>query len=120
MRARINQRFTQLHTERTTAEAKQAALTAEQPKAADPAILDEVPYAGDIIPNLPPDLKARLFAAFDLAILRNKDKARQPSPSPSPTPPSPRYPRSSTPPSPDTTTPPPQNPKPLGHWRVPL
>jgi hypothetical protein len=29
-----------------------------------------------IIPNLPPDLKARLFAAFDLAILWNKDKAR--------------------------------------------
>jgi hypothetical protein len=58
MRARINERFTQLHTERTAAEAKLAALTAEQPKAADPAILDEIPYAGDIIPALPPALKA--------------------------------------------------------------
>jgi hypothetical protein len=67
MRARINERFTQLHTERTAAEAKLAALTAEQPKAADPAILDEIPYAGDIIPALPPALKARLFAVTDLS-----------------------------------------------------
>jgi hypothetical protein len=44
--------------------------------AADPAILDEVHHAGDIIPALPPALKARLFAAFDLAILWNKDKAQ--------------------------------------------
>jgi DNA invertase Pin-like site-specific DNA recombinase len=76
MRARINERFTQLHTDRTNAEAQLAALTTERPKAADPAILDEVPYAGDLIPNLPPDIKARLFAAFDLAILWNKDKAQ--------------------------------------------
>jgi hypothetical protein len=76
MRARINERFAQLHDERTTAEAKLAALTTERPRAADPAILDEIPYAGDIIPSLPPALKARLFAAFDLAILWNKDKAQ--------------------------------------------
>src|SRR5690242_19279582 len=30
------------------------------------------PYAGDLIPSLPPALKARLFAAFDLGILWNK------------------------------------------------
>jgi hypothetical protein len=75
MRARINERFTQLHAERTTAEARLADLTAEQPKAADPAILDEVPYAGDMIPSLPPALKARLFAVTDLAILWSKDKS---------------------------------------------
>ncbi len=73
MRARINERFTQLHAERTEAEAKLTALTSHQPKAADPAILDEIPYAGDILPALPPALKARLFAAFDLAILWNKE-----------------------------------------------
>jgi hypothetical protein len=72
MRARINERFAQLHTQRTTAENQLAALAAEQPRAADPAILDEIPYAGDILPGLPPDLKARLFAAFDLSILWNK------------------------------------------------
>jgi hypothetical protein len=73
MRARINERFTQLHAERTDAEAKLTALTSHQPKAADPAILDEVPYAGDLLPSLPPALKARLFAAFDLNILWNKE-----------------------------------------------
>lgn len=76
MRARINERFTQLHNQRTTAEEQLAALTTQHPRAADPAILDEIPYAGDIIPALPPALKARLFAAFDLAILWNKDKAQ--------------------------------------------
>jgi hypothetical protein len=73
MRARINQRFTELHAERTAAEDKLAALECQQPKAADPAILDEIPYLGDILPDLPPALKARLFAAFDLAILWNKE-----------------------------------------------
>ncbi len=49
-----------------------AALTVTTPKAADPAILDEIPYAGDILPQLPPALKARLFAMFDVAIVWNK------------------------------------------------
>jgi len=73
MRARINERFTQLHAERTAAEDKLAALESQQPKAADPAILDEIPYLGDLIPALPPALKAHLFAAFDLGILWNKE-----------------------------------------------
>ena len=58
MRARINQRFTELHAERTAAEAKLTALASHQPKAADPAMLDEVPYAGDIIPCRPPSKPA--------------------------------------------------------------
>lgn len=76
MRARINERFTQLHTERTDAEAKLAALAAEQPQAADLFVLEEVPYLGDILPVLPPALKARLFAVTDLAIVWNKDKSQ--------------------------------------------
>jgi hypothetical protein len=87
-------------------EAKLAALATDQPKAADPALLDEIPYAGDIIPILPPDLKARLFAVTDLAIVWNKTGNQQPSPPSSPTPPSPRYRRSSAPASLATTTPP--------------
>jgi hypothetical protein len=75
MRARINTRFAELHTQRTDAETKLAALTNCQPQAADPAILDEIPYAGDIH-TLPPDLKARLLDAFDLAILWNKTDAQ--------------------------------------------
>ena len=42
------------------------------PKAADPALLDELPLAGDILPGLDPSTKARLFAAFDLQVLWNK------------------------------------------------
>jgi len=72
MRARIRDRFAQLHTQRTDAETQLDTLTATQPKAIDPAILDEIPYAGDILPDLPPVLKARLFAAFDLHILWHK------------------------------------------------
>ncbi len=33
-----------------------------------PAILDEIPCAGDVLPGLPPALKARLFAAVDLPV----------------------------------------------------
>ena len=72
MRARIRERFAQLHAERTTAETLLAALAAATPRAADPAILGEVPYAGDIVPGMPSALKARLFAAFDITILWNK------------------------------------------------
>jgi len=35
-------------------------------------MLDELPMPGDIVPGLPPDLEAQLFAAFDLHILWNK------------------------------------------------
>ena len=72
MRARITARFAELHTDREHAEAQLAALAAITPKAADPTLLEELPLAGDILPGLPPDLKARLFDAFDLQILWNK------------------------------------------------
>jgi hypothetical protein len=42
------------------------------PHAYDTAILDEVPYAGDILTEMPPALKTRLFEVFDLSILWNK------------------------------------------------
>jgi hypothetical protein len=35
-------------------------------------LLAELPLAGDILPGLPDDLKARLFDAFDIQILWNK------------------------------------------------
>jgi len=72
MRARITERFTELHNQRTHAEDQLTALTTRTPRAADPAILDEIPYAGDILPSLPPELKARLLAAFDVNILWSK------------------------------------------------
>ena len=69
MRARITERFTQLHAQRTKAEQELAALSDHQPDAVDPAILDEIPYAGDILPTLPLNLKARLLDIFDITIL---------------------------------------------------
>ncbi|MDQ2814555.1 MAG: hypothetical protein M3Z75_22505 [Actinomycetota bacterium] len=35
-------------------------------------LLDQLPLAGNILPALPPQLKARLFQAFDIAVLWNK------------------------------------------------
>ena len=72
MRARITDRFAELHHHREQAQAQLDTLAAETPKAADPTLLDELPLAGDILPGLDPGLKARLFAAFDLQVLWNK------------------------------------------------
>jgi hypothetical protein len=72
MCARIRARFADLHHEREQLEAQLAALAKTTPAAADPALLDELPALGDILPGLPPALKARLFAAFDLEVLWNK------------------------------------------------
>jgi DNA invertase Pin-like site-specific DNA recombinase len=76
MRARIRDRFADLHQQRTEAETRLTALTAAKPRAADPAILDELPYCEDILTDLPPALKMRLFAALDLNILWNKTGAQ--------------------------------------------
>ena len=72
MRARITARFAELHADRQHTEAQLDALAAATPKAADTTLLEELPLAGDILPGLPADLKARLFDAFDLQILWNK------------------------------------------------
>ena len=72
MRARIRARFADLHHEREQIETQLQALAKTTPAAADPALLDELPALGDILPGLPPALKARLFAAFGLEILWNK------------------------------------------------
>jgi site-specific DNA recombinase len=72
IRARILDRFAELHTQRTAAENRLTALTAAKPRAADPDLLDELPYCENIIDRLPPALKARLFAAIDLNVLWNK------------------------------------------------
>jgi len=72
MRGRIRARFAELHHEREQLETQLAALAKAAPAATDPALLDELPLAGDILPGLPPALKARLLAAFDLQVLWNK------------------------------------------------
>jgi len=72
MRAHIRERFAQLRAERQQIQAQLAALDKTQSKAADTSLLDRLPLAGDILPGLPPRLKAQLFAAFDLQVLWNK------------------------------------------------
>ena len=72
LRGRIRARFTDLHQEREQLGIQLAALAAATPRAADPALLDELPLAGDILPGLPPELKARLLEAFDIQVLWNK------------------------------------------------
>ena len=72
MRARIRARFADLHHEREQLETQLAGLAKTTPAAADPALLDQLPVLGDVLPGLPPALKARLFAAFGLEILWNK------------------------------------------------
>ena len=72
MRARIRARFADLHHEREQLETQLQALAKTAPAAADPALLDQLPLPGDILPALPPALKARLLAAFGIEILWNK------------------------------------------------
>lgn len=72
MRARIRARFADLHHEREQIETQLANLAKTTPAATDPALLDELPVLGDILPGLPPALKARLLAAFGIEILSNK------------------------------------------------
>ncbi|HEU5384589.1 MAG TPA: hypothetical protein VFV73_01665 [Streptosporangiaceae bacterium] len=38
----------------------------------DLSLLDRLPILGDILPSLPPALKARLFTVFDMEVLWNK------------------------------------------------
>ena len=71
MRARIRARFADLHDEREQIETQLAALAKTTP-AADRPCWTSSRLLGDILPGLPPGLKARLFAAFDLEILWNK------------------------------------------------
>ncbi|MGH3191127.1 MAG: hypothetical protein ACRDOL_28550, partial [Streptosporangiaceae bacterium] len=72
MRARIFERYAELRAEGQQLQAQLDALDATTPHAADTTLLDELPLLGDILPGLPPRLKADLFDAFDLHIWWNK------------------------------------------------
>jgi site-specific DNA recombinase len=72
LRSRIRARFAELHAEHEQKKAQLAALAQVTPKAADTTLLDQLPLPGDILPGLPDEVKAALFAAVDLQILWNK------------------------------------------------
>jgi hypothetical protein len=72
-RARIRERFTELHTERTRLETELTGLAAAATHDNDPTLLDELPILGDILTDAPPRLVEELLDAFDIQALYNKD-----------------------------------------------
>src|ERR1700685_4281783 len=62
MRARITDRFAELHHDREQDKGQLDALEALVPQAAAPALREDLPLAGDVLPRLDPAAKARLFA----------------------------------------------------------
>jgi len=73
MRARITDRFAELHHQREQTQAQLDALHAAVPQAADTTLLDELPLLEeDLLPGMDSAAKAKLFDAFDLQVLWNK------------------------------------------------
>jgi len=71
-RARIRARFAELHQERELLETQLKALAKTTPAAVNMSMLDQLPLAGDVLPRLSPQLRAKLFAVFDISIYWNK------------------------------------------------
>ena len=72
-RARIRARYAELHNERTTTETELSTLQATAIPDNDPTLLDELPFAADVLPHAPGRIKQALFAAFDIHALYSKD-----------------------------------------------
>jgi site-specific DNA recombinase len=72
-RARIRARYAELYNERTRTETELHTLQATAILDNDPTLLDELPFAADILPQAPERIKQALFAAFDIHALYNKD-----------------------------------------------
>ena len=68
-RDRINAQFTIRFDEQAAAKAELETLTADQPAAEDPALLDELPYAPGLLAGAPAELRARIYAAFQVHAL---------------------------------------------------
>jgi hypothetical protein len=73
-RARIRGRYAELYDERTRTETALAAAQAAATCADDPALLDELPLAGDILTAAPDKIKEAICAAFDIHALYRKDQ----------------------------------------------
>jgi site-specific DNA recombinase len=65
-RDRIDAQFTDRYNEQAAAKAELEDLTASQPVADDPTLIDELPYAPDLLASAPTELRARLYAAFQV------------------------------------------------------
>ncbi|HEY5398269.1 MAG TPA: recombinase family protein, partial [Trebonia sp.] len=69
MRQRITDQFTARYDEAKTLQAELDQIAAEQPAEDDPALLDELPYAAAAFDDAPQDIKAKIYAAFDIQVL---------------------------------------------------
>jgi hypothetical protein len=65
-RDRIDEQFTARYDEHAAAKAELEELTASQSVADDPSLIDELPYAPGLLPGAPAELRARLYAAFQV------------------------------------------------------
>jgi site-specific DNA recombinase len=72
LRTRIIARFGELETERTQIGDRLAALDRATGQRDEPGLLDKLPMLGDILAGAPASLQARLFAAFGLELIYNK------------------------------------------------
>jgi len=68
-RDRIDEQFTIRFDEQAAAKAELDALTDNQPAAEDPALIDELPYAPGLLAGAPAELRARIYAAFQVHAL---------------------------------------------------
>jgi DNA invertase Pin-like site-specific DNA recombinase len=72
LRSRIIARFTELETERTEINDRLAVLDRATGQEDEPGLLDALPMLGDALPGMPAAIQARLFAAFGLELIYNK------------------------------------------------
>jgi hypothetical protein len=73
-RDRIREQFTSRYDQKAAAQAELDALLATRPPAEDPTLIDELPYAAELLHEAPADLRARIYAAFDVHALYRADK----------------------------------------------
>jgi hypothetical protein len=73
LRTRIIARFGELEDERTQINDRLTALDRATGQDDEPGLLDALPILGDILTGAPASLQARLFAAFGLELIYNKD-----------------------------------------------
>ncbi len=72
LRSRIITWFTELETERTQINDRLADLDRATGQEDEPGLLEALPMLGDALPSLPAAIQARLFAAFGLELIYNK------------------------------------------------
>ena len=65
MRQRITDQFTRRYSQAKSLQAELDAIEAAQPPAQDISLLDELPYLAEHFADVPDDIKAKLYAAFD-------------------------------------------------------